>query len=218
MKNDKVVVAFNSVLAELDKIVAELNQQGAQLFADGRYNEASSLLDSAKTVSSINNNVSVLLDDWLNLNLACENNVDHLQEKILPKKDPQQDILCDDEMPSEETIELSNRNNGHGIKENGLFSPSFVSRRIVPISLQDIINVYLEITINGNSYNDAVERIYQIRGLASIHTIYDKCTRTLGLNTEEFKTLIKDRDKFTCFLIKKYPNHKNFIIEQLSLD
>lgn len=83
------------------------------------------------------------------------------------------------------------------------------------VTLEQIIEVCHEIYHNGKDYNEAVKRVADRRGLKSIHTVYDKCTRQLGLTTAEFKDLAEDKFTLMKFLIDQFPKDQYYIIEQL---
>jgi restriction system protein len=83
------------------------------------------------------------------------------------------------------------------------------------VALEQIIEVCHEIYHNGRDYNEAVKHVADRRGLKSIHTVYDKCTRQLGLTTAEFKDLAEDKFTLMKFLIDQFPEDQYYIIEQL---
>ncbi len=83
------------------------------------------------------------------------------------------------------------------------------------VALEQIIEVCLEIYHNGRDYNEAIQQVADRRGLKSVHTVADKCTRQLGLNTAEFKALTEDKFRLMKFLIDQFPKDQYYIIEQL---
>jgi hypothetical protein len=85
------------------------------------------------------------------------------------------------------------------------------------VALEQIIEVCHEIYHNGLDYNESIQQVADRRGLKSVHTVADKCTRQLGINTAEFKALTDDKFKLMKFLIDQFPKDQYFIIEQLGL-
>jgi hypothetical protein len=83
------------------------------------------------------------------------------------------------------------------------------------VALEQIIEVCHEIFHNGKNYNEAVKLVAMRRGLKSVHTVYDKCTRQLGLTTAEFKAVTEDKYQMIKFLIDRFPNYQSYIVEQL---
>ena len=86
-----------------------------------------------------------------------------------------------------------------------------IDRDNLPVGLADVLEVILEIFINGKDYNDAVRDLCKRRKLRSIHTIYDKCTRHIGLNTEEFRELLGDKTRLSRHLKRRFPKNKQQI-------
>ena len=80
-----------------------------------------------------------------------------------------------------------------------------VDRTSLPAGLADVLEISLEVLINGKDYNDAVRDLCERRQLKSIHTIYDKCTRHIGLNTEEFRELLRNRAELSRHLKRRFP-------------
>ena len=61
----------------------------------------------------------------------------------------------------------------------------------------------------------AVKLVAKRRKLRSNSTIYDACTRKIGVSFVEFKDLTKDRPGLVQYLIKQIPDDKYYIIEKL---
>ena len=86
----------------------------------------------------------------------------------------------------------------------------------IPLGLIQVIEVYQEAHRNQVSYNDAVKIVAQRRSLKSVHTIYDACTRRIGINTNQFKQLLQDKSQLRKHLISQYPDYESYIISALA--
>lgn len=87
------------------------------------------------------------------------------------------------------------------------------SSKRVPQKLINVLMMYEEIFKNNKSYTDAYKELTRRRGLNSEHTILDSCTRALGLQPQQFKKLVNNPDQFSEFLITRFPNHEDYILE-----
>ena len=85
----------------------------------------------------------------------------------------------------------------------------------ISINLETLIQVAYEIFNNNWDYNTATQIVQKKRGLKSIHTVEDHCTRAIGMNTGQFKGLLSNRLKFIDFLIRRYPEHESYILTKL---
>ena len=111
---------------------------------------------------------------------------------------------------------LSDKYDNYSVKEDELRFKRKISQTTTPINkltlkpnsiaLEQIIEVCEEFHNNGRSYNEAIKYVASNRGLKSVHTVADKCTRQLGLKTTKFKELIRDKEKLKGFLIQMFPN------------
>jgi restriction system protein len=90
------------------------------------------------------------------------------------------------------------------------------NRKAKSTALQQIIEVCLEMFYNNTDATYAVKIVAKRRSLKSNSTIYDACTRKIGLSFVEFKDLTKDRPRLIQYLVKQFPDDKYIIIEQLS--
>ena len=64
MKENEVIPAFNILLDEIDRIVSDMNQQGAQLITDGKYDGAKSMITKAKSIIIIREKIHLLESEW----------------------------------------------------------------------------------------------------------------------------------------------------------
>ena len=62
--NEKVVIALNSLLQELDTIILELNDNLLQLTSQKRLDEAQEVLNEAKRITNLQQKVQSLQDEW----------------------------------------------------------------------------------------------------------------------------------------------------------
>lgn len=86
-----------------------------------------------------------------------------------------------------------------------------VDRRELPAGLADILEICLEVYENGRGYNAAVRALFERRKLRSIHTIYDKCTRAIELDTAGFKELLAEKARISGYLQSRHPKYEKEI-------
>lgn len=90
------------------------------------------------------------------------------------------------------------------------------SNEDIPQKLLNVLSMYEEMVKNNKSYKEAFNELTNRRGLKSITTVRDSCTRGLGLNTSEFKELVMAPDQFAAFLIERFPDYRETISEIIS--
>jgi len=83
-----------------------------------------------------------------------------------------------------------------------------------PRKLAEVIEV-AELVFRGESLNKAFKNIAKQHGINE-STVRDKCTRQLGIHTEQFREIIQDKNRFIAFLKEKYPQYESLIDEKLS--
>ena len=88
-------------------------------------------------------------------------------------------------------------------------------RSDTPMALADVLDVCHEVFENGKEYRQACAIVTQRRNLDSPHTVPDKCTRRIGLDTAGFKKLLENRTELIEHLIKYYPNYAEIIHDAL---
>lgn len=66
MNKDGVTTAFEVILDELATVVDEVNEQGAQLFKNGKYDEATRLGESGKQLENFREKIDQLRSEWIN--------------------------------------------------------------------------------------------------------------------------------------------------------
>jgi len=302
MDNHEVIPAFDILLDEIEGIVSDINQQGAQLLSKGKYDEARLLIAKLESMTAIREKVRSMKGEWHDLQIIPaekkaknqkskkKKTINRLKRGLRTKEEDLKvpllktlvemggsgkvsDVLDrmekivssflteNDLKPLQSTNELRWRNTTKWARadmvKKGLLSknspygfwaitsygreclkeqnvaalrhesdeketyaastrPQY-NREEKTATLQQIIEVCHEIYENGRSYNESIGFVAKRRGLKSIHTVADKCTRRLGINTSVFKKLIEDKEKLGLFLIQLFPNEKKYIIEQLSL-
>jgi hypothetical protein len=87
------------------------------------------------------------------------------------------------------------------------------TKEAVPATLEEILEVY-SFMKNGKTYTEACKEVAKKRSISE-GTVRDKCTRQLGLNTEEFNRIIKNKDEFATLLSQKFPKHKEYIEQKV---
>jgi len=81
-------------------------------------------------------------------------------------------------------------------------------------TITQILEVAKLVLKHGKSYKDAVKEVANRKNVCE-STVRDKCTRRMGLNTSQFLELLQNKDKLINFLIKKFPNNRQMIIDTL---
>ncbi len=96
-------------------------------------------------------------------------------------------------------------------------SPTGISATpdIVPGSaaLSQILEVS-GLMLKGRDYVSAVNEVGRHKDVHP-NTVRDKCTRQLGLDTEQFKALLRDKSQIIFFLKAKFPEYSNNILDHL---
>ncbi len=81
------------------------------------------------------------------------------------------------------------------------------SRAEIPVSLAEILEVCHEVLRGGRSYTEAIKVVTARRGLRSQHTVEDACTRQIGLNTAQFRSLLNNPKELAHHLSQRFPQH-----------
>lgn len=81
-------------------------------------------------------------------------------------------------------------------------------------TLNQILGVANLVLNHGISYNEAVKIIAKERAISE-STVRDKCARRIGLDTNKFKELLKDKKKLINFLVEKFPGREEIINAEL---
>jgi len=69
MERDHVAELFNAIIEDLEKFLPVLNQNGAQLIEDQKYEEAKNVITNAEMVVFLQKKLIDLKEEWLRLNL-----------------------------------------------------------------------------------------------------------------------------------------------------
>jgi hypothetical protein len=83
-----------------------------------------------------------------------------------------------------------------------------------PQRLMQVLEV-AALAFKGEGLNETLKSVARQHGVHE-STVRDKCTRQLDINTERFRELIQDRNRFVTFLKERYPQHENLIDEKLA--
>lgn len=75
MHDRNITSAFDMLLEELDAIVTNLNQQGAQLMQAKDYDQAREVIDKAETLLAFRGKVEPLQDEWSKIELPHTNKI-----------------------------------------------------------------------------------------------------------------------------------------------
>jgi hypothetical protein len=67
MDQNEVAIAFDIVLEEIENAIEALNQQGAQAFQSGKYEEAKELMEKGSQMTAFREKVNELQKEWSNI-------------------------------------------------------------------------------------------------------------------------------------------------------
>ena len=148
---------------------------------------------------------------------------------IIDQKTPELDIICKKLPFPTQTIEFktyARENIGIGVHIHE-FQPVFEKRIEIqptmrptmpsearPQKVSQVLEV-AELVFKGELLNKAFKNVAKQHGVIE-GTVRDKCTRQLGINTEQFREMIQDKTRFMAFLKEKYPQYVNLINEKLA--
>jgi hypothetical protein len=68
--------------------------------------------------------------------------------------------------------------------------------------------------LKGRDYVSAVNEVARHKDVHP-NTVRDKCTRQLGLDTEQFKSLLREKNQIVSFLKAKFPEYSSYIVNHL---
>ena len=69
MKNQDIIPTIDNLLKDIDGIIHGLNEKGADLFSEGKYEQARALLNKVESITSFRGKILCLKDDWKALNV-----------------------------------------------------------------------------------------------------------------------------------------------------
>ncbi len=64
MKNQNLLPTIKALLDEIDAVISGLNEEGARLFSEGKYDQARALLNKVEGITGYRGKVLCLKDDW----------------------------------------------------------------------------------------------------------------------------------------------------------
>ncbi len=64
MQNQDLIPTITNLLDEIDTIISALNEEGARLFSEGKYDQARALLNKVEGITGFRGKVLCLKDDW----------------------------------------------------------------------------------------------------------------------------------------------------------
>ena len=67
MEEQDIIPTIDMLLDEIDAVIAALNDQGAKLFSEGKYDQARALLNKVEGITGFRGKVLCLKDDWKSL-------------------------------------------------------------------------------------------------------------------------------------------------------
>jgi hypothetical protein len=144
---------------------------------------------------------------------------------IIDQKTPELDHICKKLPFPTQTIEFktyARENIGIGVHIHE-FQPLF--EKIIKIGpkkplekrLQKLMQVLevAELVFKEEQLSKAFKKVAKQHGIVE-SSVRDKCTRQLGIDTEQFKEIIQDKNRFITFLKEKYPQCENLINKKLA--
>jgi len=84
----------------------------------------------------------------------------------------------------------------------------------IPQKLLQVVEV-AGLVFKGEELKKAFKKVAKQHGITE-SSVRDKCTRQLDIDTEKFKELVQNKNRFIAFLKDKYPQHENLINEKLA--
>lgn len=81
--------------------------------------------------------------------------------------------------------------------------------------LAQILEIAELVLQEGKDFKEAVKNVASSRKLKTETTVRDACTRRLGLKTDQFKDLLRNKDNLIKFLIEQFPERIEIIKERL---
>lgn len=64
MKEQDVIPTITNLVDEIDAVISALNEEGARLFSEGKYDQARALLNKVEGITGFRGKVLCLKDDW----------------------------------------------------------------------------------------------------------------------------------------------------------
>ena len=71
MEEQDVIPTIELLLNEIDSVISALNEQGSQLFSEGKYDQARALLNKVEGITGFRGKVLCLKDDWKSLRVPA---------------------------------------------------------------------------------------------------------------------------------------------------
>lgn len=71
MKEKDVIPRIELLLDEIDAVISALNEEGARLFSEGKYDQARALLNKVEGITGFRGKVLCLKDDWKSLRVPA---------------------------------------------------------------------------------------------------------------------------------------------------
>lgn len=96
-----------------------------------------------------------------------------------------------------------------GTEEVGIVKTSQGSK-----TLKHILGVAELVIYGGKDYTESTIIVAELEGIKRT-TPQDQCTRSIGLNTRQFRKMFDDKEKLISFLTEKFPMDKEIIIDRL---
>lgn len=71
MQDQDIIPTISQLLDEIDAVISGLNEEGARLFSEGKYDQARALLNKVEGISGFRGKVLCLKDSWKALNVPA---------------------------------------------------------------------------------------------------------------------------------------------------
>jgi len=92
MDHSNVVPIIDSLIEEFDRVIEELNQEGARRFFTSDYSQAKEILIDVEEVASLKERVSKLREEWKKLDLSISTTKDIEKKNVDSRKFPKSKI------------------------------------------------------------------------------------------------------------------------------
>ena len=199
--------AFDILLEEIDHAIEGLNQDGAMAFGGGDYPCVEELGKKGQHMSALRERLTELRAEWRGLFAS-----------IAPRGGRRESLG-----QGHERLKLQQRRPVDGFrasprggepqsKPQAAYRPTSPP---MPKALGDVLAVCHEVLDNGKDLQDAYRMRTEERRLASTGTVANACLRAIGLNTAQFRYLLRSRPRLIQHLVDHYPAHEDVIREAL---
>lgn len=85
----------------------------------------------------------------------------------------------------------------------------------IPMGLTQILMVCNEVLLNNKDYTEAIKEVADQLGISE-KSVADKCTRKIGINTQNFRYFLQNTDLLKKHLVDWFPDYEEIIVTSLN--